>query len=172
MPRYDDDSDDERLPDGMRRTGYDADTQTYTFRDARGAYYEGPAGVRHPAHFTRVPAPSWPSLPEGMRAALTAEREKSWRQEHSPLLSFFLLVALFLLGVFWLMRYSLGGGGPAPVVCGGRDSWVVGRGDTCWEIAREKGVSVEELLGENAGLDCGHLQVGRIVCLPPSSSGV
>ena len=81
-------------------------------------------------------------------------------------------VGVFLLGVFWLMRYTLGGGSPAVPVCGGRESWVVGKGDTCWEIAREHAVTVPELLAENSGLDCDHLQLGRILCLPPSSSGV
>src|SRR4051812_10583054 len=114
MPRFaDSDSDSERLPDGMHRVGYDADSQTYTFRDARGGYYEGPAGVRYPAHFTRVSSPSWPAVPEPMRRALDEEHAKSWRQDNGPLLNFFLIIGLFLLGVFWLMRYSLGGGAPA-----------------------------------------------------------
>lgn len=33
--RYD--SDEERLPEGMERIGYDADTETYTYRDADGS---------------------------------------------------------------------------------------------------------------------------------------
>lgn len=42
------DEDDERLPDGMRRVGYDADTQTYTFRDETdGTLWEGEPGSRY-----------------------------------------------------------------------------------------------------------------------------
>ena len=36
-----------RLPCGMTRTGYDADTQTYTYRDANGFMYEGEEGNRY-----------------------------------------------------------------------------------------------------------------------------
>ena len=39
--------DEYRLPEGMRRVGYDADTQRYTFQDSDGSYWEGPAGARY-----------------------------------------------------------------------------------------------------------------------------
>jgi len=177
MPRFTDpDSDSERLPDGMYRVGYDADTQIYTFRDRHsGGYFEGPAGVRHPSHFTRVPSPSWPPVPADMRRALDDERAKSWRQENAPLLSFFLLVALFLLGVFWLMRHALGNAAAtraAVDLCGGREIHAVRAGDNCWDVAHTRGwVGVKELLEVNPGLDCDNLQVGRILCLPPLWSG-
>ncbi|KAM5369014.1 hypothetical protein ACJZ2D_009217 [Fusarium nematophilum] len=57
------DSDSERLPHGMVRIGYDADTQTYTFRDADGSYWEGGSGHRF-GQLTRVssaPSESQPS---------------------------------------------------------------------------------------------------------------
>ena len=39
------DTDEARLPDGMKRVGYDADTQTYTFLDtADGTYWESAPG--------------------------------------------------------------------------------------------------------------------------------
>ena len=41
------DSDEERLPEGMRRIGYDADTQTYTYEDSRGVRWEGAPGARY-----------------------------------------------------------------------------------------------------------------------------
>lgn len=31
----------------MRRVGYDADTQTYTYQDENGTYWEGPEGARY-----------------------------------------------------------------------------------------------------------------------------
>ncbi|CAI6333147.1 unnamed protein product [Periconia digitata] len=40
-------SDAERLPEGFERVGYDADTQTYTFRDREGRYYESTSGNRY-----------------------------------------------------------------------------------------------------------------------------
>lgn len=43
--RYD--SDDYRLPEGMKRVGYDADSQKYTYQDSDGSYWEGPAGAHY-----------------------------------------------------------------------------------------------------------------------------
>jgi len=40
------DSDAERLPEGMARIGYDADTQVYTYRDTDGSIWEGAPGAR------------------------------------------------------------------------------------------------------------------------------
>ncbi|KAL2164019.1 hypothetical protein VTH06DRAFT_3233 [Thermothelomyces fergusii] len=56
------DSDDERLPEGMVRVGYDADTQVYTYRDSDGSYWEGAPGARYgKLHRVRPPAPPLPS---------------------------------------------------------------------------------------------------------------
>ncbi|KAK0649311.1 hypothetical protein B0T16DRAFT_129086 [Cercophora newfieldiana] len=41
------DSDEERLPEGMRRVAYDAATQTYTYEDADGAKWQGVPGARY-----------------------------------------------------------------------------------------------------------------------------
>lgn len=42
------DTDEERLPEGMVRIGYDADTQTYTYQDNNnGTLWEGPEGARY-----------------------------------------------------------------------------------------------------------------------------
>jgi len=41
------DTDEERLPEGMTRIGYDADSQTYTYRDADGSIWEGASGNRY-----------------------------------------------------------------------------------------------------------------------------
>jgi hypothetical protein len=38
---------DPRLPEGMTRTGYDADTETYTYRDADGSLWVGGQGNRY-----------------------------------------------------------------------------------------------------------------------------
>lgn len=39
--------DDYRLPEGMKRVGYDADTQRYTFRDQSGQHWIGPEGSQY-----------------------------------------------------------------------------------------------------------------------------
>ncbi|KAK4099028.1 hypothetical protein N658DRAFT_498841 [Parathielavia hyrcaniae] len=41
------DGDDHRLPEGMTRVGYDADTQVYTYRDSDGSHWEGAPGSRY-----------------------------------------------------------------------------------------------------------------------------
>ncbi len=58
------DSDEERLPSGMTRVGYDADTQVYTFRDASdGSYWEGAPGCRYgKLHRVRAATPPLPSI--------------------------------------------------------------------------------------------------------------
>lgn len=37
--------DDYRLPEGMKRVGYDADTQTYIFKDSAGSLWIGAEGA-------------------------------------------------------------------------------------------------------------------------------
>jgi len=41
------DTDYERLPAGMERIGYDADTGIYTYRDSDGSLWEGASGARY-----------------------------------------------------------------------------------------------------------------------------
>jgi len=41
------DTDLERLPEGMERIGYDADTQQYTYRDSDGSIWNGASGARY-----------------------------------------------------------------------------------------------------------------------------
>lgn len=41
------DTDEERLPHGVRRVGYDTDTQKYTYRDKSGTMYESAPGVQY-----------------------------------------------------------------------------------------------------------------------------
>lgn len=159
----DSDSEDGRLPSGLRRAGYDADTQTYTYRDRRtGEYYEGQPGSRY-GNLTRVGAPAYTLMEEDPNAP-----RKSWRQENQPLLSFFLLIALFLIGLFWLLGYADGGpaGVPKMDCAPGQGRYVVVAGDTCWKIADDAGATVGDLRKLNEKLDCDALPLGRVVCLP------
>ncbi|KAJ7701915.1 hypothetical protein B0H17DRAFT_167964 [Mycena rosella] len=53
--QYDEDS--YRLPEGMVRTGYDADTGRYTFQDRTGTYV-GAVGAQYgPMHAASAPPP-------------------------------------------------------------------------------------------------------------------
>ncbi|KAJ1861864.1 hypothetical protein LPJ78_005074 [Coemansia sp. RSA 989] len=40
-------------------------------------------------------------------------------------------------------------------------------GDYCYKIARDNGISYEQLLRQNPGLDCTNLQIGQSICLIP-----
>lgn len=50
------DADEDNLPQGMTRIGYDADTETYTFSSADGSIWEGSPGSRY-GNLTRVGLP-------------------------------------------------------------------------------------------------------------------
>ncbi|KAJ3532019.1 hypothetical protein NM208_g8625 [Fusarium decemcellulare] len=106
--RYD--TDEERLPEGMERVGYDADSQVYTFRDADGSY--------------------WESAPGNHRGSSSEELE------------------------------------PIPDCPEGTTAYAVHQGDTCWDIAKKNGLSVDDLVKQNAGLDCDALKVNDRICLP------
>jgi hypothetical protein len=195
MPRRwaDEDSDVERLPDGMTRIGYDADTQVYSFRGADGSIYEGPAGGRYgPMTLVSGPnddAPTYSfddydlddsSSPSAARPFLSKRGGRfpqlSWRAEMMPLLNFFLLVAVVLMVLVYAL--SRGGGGGSAMDdkkkardCAGQEGYVVSKGDTCWAMANGRGVSVGELVDANEGIDCDKLLLGEVVCLPVAKGG-
>lgn len=50
------DADEDNLPQGMTRIGYDADTETYTYSSADGSIWEGSPGSRY-GNLTRVGLP-------------------------------------------------------------------------------------------------------------------
>lgn len=165
----DQDSDVERLPEGFQRIGYDADTETYTFRAPDGQIYESASGERYGELY-----------PQGQRPLLSAaevdynngQLKKSNRESVKMMLPFALIAVVFLL----LMFRFLGGaggehadGGQIEVRCGDYATAVdVEKGQTCWVLAEAHGVSLEELLQleGNQGVDCDHLRVGQGICVP------
>ncbi|KAJ7768712.1 hypothetical protein DFH07DRAFT_807717 [Mycena maculata] len=97
--QYDEDA--YRLPAGMVRTGYDADTGQYFFSDRSGTTYHGEPGSRYGPMYpgtaapaprrvvvdpektkTRATLPSMPSAFRSLRRSLTAVRNP-WRRDHS-----------------------------------------------------------------------------------------
>jgi hypothetical protein len=156
--------DEARLPENIRRIGYDADTETYTFEDtSTGRIYESAPGNRYgvlnPAGQARDPAEV---------EAHNAEVKKGNKEAVRLMLPFALLVLVSLLLLF---RYINGGSGAdrtPQVHCGqGADSIQVKKGETCWEIAEAHGMAVADLLAleGNKGVDCDKLQVGQSVCV-------
>ncbi|KAM0259349.1 hypothetical protein ACHAQJ_003381 [Trichoderma viride] len=166
--RYD--TDEERLPDGMSRVGYDADTQVYTFQDADGSYWESAPGSQY-GRLTRVgsgPAAAADdddtSDSDPFLAMQDPAQKTSWRHDMMPLLNFGVLVGLSLLALFWFIGRKAPAEDLELVSCPGR-SVTVQANDTCWDLAEAEGITVEEMVTMNSGLDCTKLIVGYNVCL-------
>lgn len=171
--RYD--TDEERLPDGMTRVGYDADTQVYTFQDSDGSYWESAPGNQY-GQLTRVSGGS--SDDDDTEPFLVSDQSyprPSWRAELMPLLNFGVLVGLCLLALFWYLHIAAAPSGEpsdknAPKITCAGDAKVhtVEKGDSCWSIADHRGISVDDIVQLNEGLDCQILRVGSQICVPPS----
>jgi hypothetical protein len=166
------DEDESRLPENMTRMGYDADTQRYQYQDTSdGSYWEGPPGSRYGV-LRRVgadddddtsPADRLLAVEEGNRR-LDAQEKEAWRY----LLPFFLVCAVFLLLVFWWVGgYGFPFGGGGGVKCAeGAEVYTVRKGDTCWQIAKNHSVRLEDLMQLNKELLCEKLGIGKDICVP------
>ncbi|KAF1816527.1 hypothetical protein P152DRAFT_454781 [Eremomyces bilateralis CBS 781.70] len=162
MGRWTDrESDDQRLPDGMQRVGYDADTQRHTFQSSNGALFQGPAGARY-GRLTPYGSEPRPMTMEEDEAMKEGNRE-AWRY----LLPFLLLVVLVLFLLFKLVNTGPGSTPEPPLRCAdGSHAYVVQRGDTCWEIVQRAGVGLQDLMEVNPGMECDRLRVGKAICVP------
>jgi LysM repeat protein len=170
------DTDDERLPEGMTRVGYDADTQVYTFQDADGSYWESAPGCEY-GQLTRV------SDSDGKDARDTeaflpdhdSSVRTSWRADMMPLLNFGVLIGLFLLVLFWFLHYMASKDSPSQAPsqgtldCPGLSSeYTIAKGDTCWAIAEAFDSTVEAIKRDNPDVNCDRLMVGSRICVEAS----
>jgi hypothetical protein len=182
------DTDEERLPEGMTRIGYDADDETYTFRDRDGSIWESAPGNQY-GRLRRISGPSaappaesggYNDNDDDLEAPPSYEMPPkphvSWRAEMMPLFNFFMIIGLFLIGVFFFLRATAGSPDThkqlEKMKCGNGERltpYTVASGDTCWAIAETRGWSVQALVRENANINCDSLQVGDTVCIPKSS---
>ncbi len=55
---------------------------------------------------------------------------------------------------------------PSPVPCPDGTLYTIVAGDTLYNLSRRFGVTVDEILEANPGLDPNNLQVGRMICIP------
>ncbi|ENI09609.1 hypothetical protein COCC4DRAFT_37129 [Bipolaris maydis ATCC 48331] len=191
MGRWTDmDSDAERLPCGFERIGYDADTQTYTFRDADGTIYESEPGNRY-GEMHRVDSRSSSQSSRSASIHLLDNRNgrpsrtfdeifnhhqdaisKDSRDAVRMMLPFALIVLVFLILVFKLL-YT----GDAASLTPAKESLdcrqgsheiQIKQGDTCWAIAQTSHITVEELLElqGNSHVDCDRLAPAKGICVP------
>jgi hypothetical protein len=172
--------DEYRLPEGVKRIGYDADTQRYTFCDKEGNLFESAPGSRYgelrPAGQV-VPQATHYTPPENIEER-TQLVEKDNRTAVRTMLPFALLVFVFLLLVFKATNGDFGGGpdkmraddGVAQIMdCHDGSSQIqIEAGDTCWAIAQEHTVGVADLLAlaGNEEVDCDRLSIGQGLCVP------
>ncbi|EIN14285.1 hypothetical protein PUNSTDRAFT_96027 [Punctularia strigosozonata HHB-11173 SS5] len=174
------DEDDYRLPEGMKRVGYDADTQTYYYRDQSGTLYQGPEGAQYGElrPVSDAPAPLAGTLGEDLEAAPTQrdgfaplptdENSRHYRvsSPYRTLFPFFLIIATFLLLV-WRIILVPSSNPPPPPCAQGTQAYYISNGDTCWKISRIHGIKVQDLLDANPTIECQRLSVGTRVCIPP-----
>jgi len=185
--QYDEDS--YRLPEGVKRVAYDADTQQYTFKDAGGKLYVGPEGTQY-GDFTKVSdgttrtveddagsddefpysadvEASIPLKAENRRpgpAAPDAPRTSAYR----VLFPFFLLVLVTLLLVIRIFGFGSHGSYHSPNPCGpNSERYRIKEGDTCWSISQAQGITVDSLRSTNEDMNCAKLYPGQTICLPP-----
>jgi len=178
------DEDDYRLPEGMKRVGYDSDSGRYYFRDREGALYEGAQGAEF-SDMTRVhSAPiaiqeedenddieAAPSRTDGYQALATesgtiSHGRYATTSAYRTIFPFFLLVAVVLLLVWRLVLYPTSPPAPSPPCPDKTVPYWVKSGDSCWEISRAHGCSLEKFKDLNPKVDCDKLMPGRRVCLP------
>ncbi|KAL6307803.1 hypothetical protein BKA93DRAFT_726919 [Sparassis latifolia] len=185
------DEDDYRLPEGMKRVGYDADSGKYYFRDQDGTLWEGAEGAEYGEMKRAAPSGSEddendleaaPGRGDGYLPLSTSPDQAASAGQglntsaYRMLFPFILLVAVVLLLVIRLVHSPSAPEPDPPEVklCpGSSDAFRVRAGDTCWGLSQARGVSVDKLLEENPGLDCDKLMPGQTICLPdnvPSSA--
>ncbi|KAK7051561.1 hypothetical protein VNI00_004540 [Paramarasmius palmivorus] len=176
--QYDEDS--YRLPEGMKRVGYDSDTQKYFFRDRDGTLWEGPEGAEFgemkrvadsdSSRFQREENDDIEALPtrsDGYGPLATDPNHSvSYRKDsaYRTLFPFFLLIAVVML-LLWRVLFQ--SSGPAPPACPKNASvYRVQPGDTCWQISKDNGIPLDRLMGMNEKVNCDKLMPGCVMCLP------
>ncbi|KAJ3757081.1 hypothetical protein EV360DRAFT_46767 [Lentinula raphanica] len=177
--QYDEDS--YRLPEGMKRIGYDSDTARYLFRDGDGSVWQGPQGAEY-GEMTRVSGPNndqgtqdfieeAPTRSDGYQPLATdnnaplAFRHRVNTNAYRTLAPFFLLIGVVILLVWKFAFYEWS---PPADPCPSNSTvpYMVQPGDYCWEIARAHNCTLEELQSLNPEVNCDLIRPGNIVCLP------
>ncbi|KAF7977020.1 hypothetical protein HWV62_4968 [Athelia sp. TMB] len=175
------DEDEYRLPHGMKRVGYDADSGRYFFKDSEGQMYQGAEGAEFSEMVPISGAPivigeetsdddleAAPSRADGYQSLAPQSSRPS--SAYRTLFPFFLMVVVVLL-LIWRLVVQPSLPPPPPACAEGMTAYRIKEGDTCWDISQRYGVALGKFKEANAGLDCDKLAVGKRVCVPPTSSG-
>lgn len=94
-----------------------------------------------------------------------SDMTKHWRAELMPLLNFFMILALFLVGIFWFLGWMSKGSSLSHCESGSH-AHRVQTGETCWSIAQMHDIDVGKLTEANDGIDCSLLKIGSVLCVP------
>jgi len=183
------DEDDYRLPEGMKRVGYDADTQKYYFKDQGGALWEGAEGTEfgeltkvghNTVHFAANSTEDDDDVearPDGYQAlatdadAVPHKHRVDNTNAYRTLFPFLMMVFVALLLVLRLVAPHASSEDPVVTMCSGyAHAYRVKEGDTCWDIAQSRGFVVQDILDANPGLECKLLTPTEIICLPDSKT--
>ncbi|XP_006453913.1 hypothetical protein AGABI2DRAFT_175659 [Agaricus bisporus var. bisporus H97] len=183
--QYDEDA--YRLPEGMKRIGYDADSSRYYFQDTDGSFWRGPEGselgeltrvAELPSHIAGGGALEHDDLeaaPTHSNGYQLLGADPNSTMAHKPrininasayrtLFPFFLIIAVVLLLVWRLvLSPGLSAREPCPPET---QPYFVEPGDSCWDISKAHGISLDKLQTLNPKLQCDPLMPGSTVCLP------
>ncbi|KAI0066594.1 hypothetical protein BV25DRAFT_1406935 [Artomyces pyxidatus] len=169
------DEDDYRLPEGMKRVGYDADSGKYFFRDQDGSLWEGAAEYGEMKRVSDAPAPApedddvetGPTRADGYAPLPTDARVRYAGDSPYRMLFPFILIVIVVLLLVWRLVVAPAMSARKPCVCpaGSTPSTVVS-GDTCWDIAKAHGCALDVLLKLNPTLRCEKLVPGDRICVP------
>jgi len=181
------DEDDYRLPEGMKRIGYDSDTGQYFFRDKDGSVWMGSKGaefgeMQQVDEGPIVITTDGEDVESGQQyeargdgyVPLATDMNGTVRQSSRPtsayrtIFPFFLLIAVTLLLVYRLVG-SPHSSSPPPCPKNSTD-YFIKSGDTCWQISKTYGCKLEEMISMNSGLKCDALKVGQRICVPYSDT--
>ncbi|KAJ7842196.1 hypothetical protein B0H14DRAFT_2781160 [Mycena olivaceomarginata] len=179
------DSDEYRLPEGMERIGYDSDTGRYYFKDGGGAVWQGAQGAEF-SQMTRVSdgagadgasssyppdedIEAAPRRADGYQALATDANGRYTSSlntsAYRTLFPFFLLIGVVLLLV-WRLILSPGLAAPKNPCPPHATKYLVEPGDSCWEISRTHGCSLDDFKKFNTKVNCDRLMPGTTVCIP------
>jgi len=185
------DEDDYRLPEGMKRIGYDSDTGRYYFKDSDGSIWQSAEGSEYGELKKVSDAPknlaleavdddddleATPRTRDGGYQMLdqdpnrtTAASRIATQNAYRSLFPFFLILAGFLL-LIWRLVVAPNIITGNPKCPEGASLYYIQPGESCWEVARTHKIDLEQFRTLNPKVNCDPLLPGASVCLPPLES--